>query len=176
MNTVTNSQIPSSNDPAPRNPAKDEAARSAQMDTAREAPLSARKETPRQEPLRDDARADVAASEKGARPVIPMGTDNATDKPSTDGEQLAPLFAQNVATDYRERWVTVQQGFIDDPRRAVQQGDELVTQVMRNLAETFSQERIALEGKLSESENASTEMLRVALRRYRSFFERLLSF
>jgi hypothetical protein len=105
-----------------------------------------------------------------------MGTDNPTDKPSTDGEQLAPLFAQNVATDYRERWVTVQQGFIDDPRRAVQQGEELVTQVMRNLADTFSQERIALEGKLGESESASTEMLRITLRRYRSFFERLLSF
>jgi hypothetical protein len=115
-----------------------------------------------------------------------MGSDNPTDKPGadkpgadkpgTEGEQLSPLFAQDVATEYRARWVVVQQGFVDDPRRAVQEGDELVTQVMRNLAETFSKERTALEGQLGESDKASTEMLRVALRRYRSFFERLLSF
>jgi hypothetical protein len=105
--------------------------------------------------------------------VIPLGTDNPEQRGS---EQLAPLFAQDVAGDYRARWVVVQQGFVDDPRRAVKEGDELVREVISNLAETFSQEGTALKSQLGDSDEKSTEMLRVALRRYRAFFERLLSF
>jgi hypothetical protein len=90
-------------------------------------------------------------------------------------EQLAPLFLPDVAKDFRSRWDAVQSSFVDDPRQAVQQGDELVAQVMKSLAETFSSERAKLEGQVDSTDNASTEDLRVALRRYRSFFERLLS-
>ena len=90
-------------------------------------------------------------------------------------ERLAPLFSADVAEDYRARWTAVQGSFVDDPREAVQQGDELVAQVMKSLAESFAAEREELEGQLGESGEASTETLRVALRRYRSFFERLLS-
>lgn len=97
------------------------------------------------------------------------------DDSGADGEKLAPLFAPQVATDYRAQWDVVQQGFVDDPRRAVGAGDELVMQVMKTLAETFAKERAALEGQLGDADDASTETLRVALRRYRSFFERLLS-
>jgi CHAD domain-containing protein len=64
---------------------------------------------------------------------------------------------------------------LNDPRQAVRQGDELVAQVMKSLAETFSSERAKLEGHVDQTDKASTEDLRVALRRYRSFFERLLS-
>lgn len=91
------------------------------------------------------------------------------------GERLAPLFSADVAEDYRARWTAVQGSFVDDPREAVEQGDELVAQVMKSLAESFAAEREELEGQLGESGEASTETLRVALRRYRSFFERLLS-
>lgn len=84
--------------------------------------------------------------------------------------ELAPLFDDGIAKDFRDRWAVVQQGFVDDPKRSVRQGDELVAQVIKSLAETFSQQRSALEG-----EQGSTEDLRLALRRYRSFFERLLS-
>jgi hypothetical protein len=80
-----------------------------------------------------------------------------------------------LADEYRARWTAVQGSFVDDPREAVQQGDELVAQVMKGLAESFAHERDALENQLSGGGEASTEMLRVALRRYRSFFERLLS-
>ncbi len=90
-------------------------------------------------------------------------------------EQLAPLFTPDAAGEYRSRWDIVQRGFVDDPRQAVRQGDELVAQVMQNLAETFSRERAALESQMDQPDNASTETLRLALRRYRSFFERLLS-
>ena len=91
------------------------------------------------------------------------------------GERLAPLFSPDLAEGYRARWTAVQGSFVDDPREAVQQGDELVAQVMKSLAESFASEREELEGQLGEGGESSTETLRVALRRYRSFFERLLS-
>ena len=90
-------------------------------------------------------------------------------------EQLEPLFASDVAARYRTRWAEVQSGFVDDPRRAVADGDELVAEVMKSLAESFSHERERLEDRLSHTGEAPTEALRVGLRRYRSFFERLLS-
>ena len=92
-----------------------------------------------------------------------------------DSEQLAPLFVPDVATDFRTRWDAVQIGFVDDPAQAVRKADELVAQVMKSLAETFSNERVKLEGQVDQTDSASTENLRVALRRYRSFFQRLLS-
>lgn len=93
----------------------------------------------------------------------------------SEDEQLAPLFLPDVAKDFHSRWDAVQRSFIDDPRQAVRQADELVAQVMKSLAETFSNERAKLEAQVDQTDKASTENLRVALRRYRSFFERLLS-
>ena len=55
----------------------------------------------------------------------------------------------------------------------MQQADELVAQVMKSLAQSFADERRQLEAQMKET--ASTENLRVALQRYRSFFQRLLS-
>jgi hypothetical protein len=80
-----------------------------------------------------------------------------------------------VSDRFRTQWDAVQSSFVDDPRQAVRRGDELVAQVMKNLAETFSEERARLESQLDRSDAANTENLRVALRRYRSFFKRLLS-
>ena len=88
---------------------------------------------------------------------------------------MEALFQSDAAAQYRMRWTEVQSGFVDDPRRAVANGDELVAEVMKSLAESFAHERERLEDELSNTGEASTEMLRVGLRRYRSFFERLLS-
>lgn len=93
-------------------------------------------------------------------------------------EQLAPLFDRERADDMRMHWANIQAGFVDDPRRAVQQADELVAQVMKDLAEGFSRQRSEIEAEAqagSGDQQASTENLRVALRRYRSFFERMLN-
>jgi hypothetical protein len=89
--------------------------------------------------------------------------------------QLAALFDADVAQDFRSRWSEVQIGFVDDPKRAVQQADELVAQVMKSLAESFARQRSNIEADVGGADQASTENLRVALRSYRSFFERLLS-
>ncbi len=90
-------------------------------------------------------------------------------------ERLDPLFADEKAGRYRARWAEVQSGFVDDPRRAVAAGDELVAEVMKSLAESFAHEREKLEKELSHTGEASTETLRVGLRRYRAFFDRLLA-
>jgi hypothetical protein len=92
------------------------------------------------------------------------------------GEQLEALFDAHAAQEFRSRWSEVQIGFVDDPHQAVRQADELVAQVMRSLAECFARQRQGIEaGVPKEGGEVSTEELRVALRRYRSFFERLLS-
>ena len=89
--------------------------------------------------------------------------------------KVAPLFSDDAAGDLRERWTDVQAGFVDEPKSAVEQADTLVAEVMKRLADSFATERRALEQQWSRGDDASTEDLRVALRRYRSFFDRLLS-
>ena len=90
-------------------------------------------------------------------------------------EELAALFPTDAASDFRARWDAVQIGFVDDPARAVREADELVAQVMKSLADSFASERARFEGEVDQAGNASTETMRVALRRYRSFFQRLLA-
>jgi hypothetical protein len=91
-------------------------------------------------------------------------------------EQLAQLFEPELAGEMRSRWTSIQSGFVDDPRRAVEQADELVAQALQDLARSFARHRQQIEADAHAGEGQpSTENLRVALRRYRSFFERLLS-
>lgn len=84
----------------------------------------------------------------------------------------AALFAPPVAERFKALWADIEAGLDGDPGQAVRQADELVAQVMKNLAETFADERANVE---SEMDQGDTEHMRVALRRYRSFFQRLLS-
>ena len=94
----------------------------------------------------------------------------------SDDESLEPLFSPDSARDFRASWDAVQIGFVDDPKQAVRQADQLVRQVLDDLGQTFSSERNAVDGGTDTTANqASTENLRLALRRYRSFFQRLLS-
>ena len=90
-------------------------------------------------------------------------------------EQSGAVFSQNQAQDLRSRWEKIQTGFVDEPRRAVQQADELVADTIHRLSAVFAEERKKLEGAWEKNENISTEDLRVALQRYRSFFDRLLT-
>ena len=95
--------------------------------------------------------------------------------PKATQEPNVPLFAQNDTHDLRSRWENVQSGFVDEPRKAVEQADELVATAIKALAEVFAAERQKLEAEWDKTDNVSTEDLRIALRRYRSFFDRLLS-
>ena len=86
-----------------------------------------------------------------------------------------PLFDDKVTSELRERWTDVQSAFVDEPKTAVEQADALVADVMKRLASGFADERKSLEGQWSRGDDVSTEDLRLALQRYRSFFDRLLS-
>ncbi len=87
----------------------------------------------------------------------------------------AALLAESEAADLHRRWDRIQTGFVDEPRRAVQDADNLVAQTMKRVAEIFAHERETLEHQWSQGQNVSTEDLRIAMKRYRSFFDRLLS-
>jgi len=86
-----------------------------------------------------------------------------------------PLFPTGESDGFRSQWQDVQTGFVDEPRNAVEQADKLVAEMMQRLARVFADERSRLEEQWSRGDDISTEDLRQALRRYRSFFDRLLS-
>ena len=90
-------------------------------------------------------------------------------------EPLAALFQGQAADEFRRRWDAIQIGFVDDPRAAVRNADELVAAVLRSLAESFAEQRSGIEAGLGGQEQGNTENMRIALQRYRSFFQRLLS-
>lgn len=96
-------------------------------------------------------------------------------EPESRGEKATPLFPENELEDLRIRWKEIQTGFVDEPRKAVEQADGLVASAMKRLAEVFAQERSGLEQQWDRGDSVSTEDLRVALQRYRTFFDRLLS-
>jgi hypothetical protein len=89
--------------------------------------------------------------------------------------QATPLFPANELQDLRHKWDQIQAGFVDEPRKAVGEADNLVASTMKRLAEVFAQERSNLEQQWDRGDNISTEDLRLALQRYRSFFHRLLA-
>jgi hypothetical protein len=103
---------------------------------------------------------------RGQTSVVESGEDTA---------ERNSLFDAGEARDFQARWDSIQTGFVDQPRRAVEQADHLVAEVIQRLAETFAEERSELEGQWGRGDQVSTEDLRLALQRYRSFFSRLLS-
>ena len=93
-----------------------------------------------------------------------------------EGEQAAtPLFDEAAIGRHRERWQAIQADFVDDPRQAVTEADELVAELIQQLAKSFADERSKLEGQWGRGDDVSTEDMRIALQRYRSFFGRLLT-
>ena len=115
----------------------------------------------------------VVANEerKGVATRTPVGPGSSAD----DGGESTPLFDEAAIEKHRERWQAIQADFVDDPRQAVKQADELVAELIQQLAKSFADERSRLEGHWDRGDDVSTEDMRIALQRYRSFFGRLLS-
>ena len=90
-------------------------------------------------------------------------------------DERHPLFAEDETRRFRDEWQAIQTGFVDEPRGSVEKADALVAGVIQRLASSFSAEKSRLEGQWDRGEDVSTEDLRVNLRRYRSFFDRLLN-
>ena len=89
-------------------------------------------------------------------------------------EDFAPLFEDNEAEGFRAQWLEIQSKFVDDPSVSVKEADDLVAEVIKNITRSFADKRISLESQW-KSGDVSTEDLRVAMKRYRSFFNRLLT-
>jgi hypothetical protein len=128
----------------------------------------------------------VDRAEEPATAEEPAGARAADETPderpaSTDevragrSDESDALFPADENAEFQGRWESLQTGFVDDPRRTVEQADELVAHVMQRLAEGFAAERERLEQQWGRGEDISTEDLRITLQRYRAFFQRLLS-
>ena len=134
---------------------------------------------PGEEPLQqDDGRYEVTAT--GTDPDVPSiaapPAQAAADVGTADtATKAVHLLAADDAEAFRARWTDVQHGFVDAPRQAVEHADGLVAELMQHLAKTFADERGRLEGQWDQGDDVSTEDLRTAFQRYRSFFERLLT-
>lgn len=126
-------------------------------------------------PQEDSAQPQAPASVE----TVPAGSETAgTRAPGSGGETSSDdeaLLAAELSADFQRRWEVVQTRFVDEPRGAVEDADSLVANVMQQLADDFAQERERLEAQWARGEDISTEDLRIALQRYRSFFRRLLS-
>jgi hypothetical protein len=101
--------------------------------------------------------------------------DTRTEQTRSVDTEYEPLFANEQSEHFTSRWQEIQTSFVDQPREAVAEADTLVADLMQRLASSFSQERERLEAQWDRGDDVSTEDLRVALTRYRSFFDRLLS-
>jgi len=109
---------------------------------------------------------------------LPAGTttNTANNVASANTIEAGPLFPDDELHNFRARWDQVQTSFVDEPRQAVEQADSLVANVVKRIAEQFANERAKLEDQWAKGDNVNTEDLRQALKRYRAFFDRLLSF
>lgn len=95
-------------------------------------------------------------------------------QPSGDRER-EPLLNPDLLERLSAQWAEIQADFVDRPRESVQRADSLVVDVMQRVTTSLSQQRGQLESQWEKGDDVSTEDLRVALTRYRSFFDRLLS-
>jgi hypothetical protein len=120
---------------------------------------------------RDDGGAERARREDLPHAERAMPPDD-PEKTPDDGH--GTLIARDPSDAFQERWSEIQARFVDDPRDAVKDASQLVGEVVDCITRTFDDERSRLERHWKEGGDAGTEELRVALQRYRSFFQRLL--
>lgn len=123
----------------------------------------------------DLAKGATGTESAGPRPK-PVASDRVGSIPGRGPEPSATtLFPGHELENLRTRWKEIQTAFVDQPRKAVEQADGLVASAMKRLAEVFADERSGLEKQWDQGDNVSTEDLRIAFQRYRTFFDRLLS-
>jgi len=140
------------------------------MDQPRDAEMN------RGEANRDEVNRVEATPRETAGTGTVEGTRDLVQDQKLQNDQPGQLFPENELNEFRARWDKAQSRFVDEPRAAVEQADGLVATVVKRIAEQFAAERAELEHQWDRGDNVSTEDLRQALRRYRSFFDRLLAF
>lgn len=135
---------------------------------------------------------DFEREDRGSEPVRGSdkpGAEDAVARPAENGSKGTAAFAQRSerdsseasllndgeASELRQRWTACQERFVDQPRDSVKSADELVAEVMEKVASEFASTRKSLEQQWDRGDRVSTEDLRLAMQRYREFFNRLLA-
>ena len=121
----------------------------------------------------DLARCRIPTKQPDGPKLVPDKEPETVDRAAAAPESM-PLFSEAQLEDFRSRWSNLQIRFVDEPRRAVEDADKLVTSVIQRLVDDLSNERSELEKQWDRADSVSTEDLRITLQRYRSFFDRLL--
>ena len=161
----------------------DEQTRAAANPSTDEAPAPRHESGEAMEPrtVQTDPQADAAPAEDDRLTTADESSEDRTgssqmeNEPSSEPSTERSLLADNDSSGLRARWDDVQAAFVDNPKECVQKADTLVAEVVEQLTTGFSDARSRLEEQWARGEKASTEDLRVALKRYRDFFQRLLS-
>jgi hypothetical protein len=146
----------------------------AETEPTAESPTPDRSESELQDAPLSEEQGEVTAKDE----LGPGSLDQSQARPSVGSPSLqerGPLLPEDQSERFSLRWQEIQTGFVDQPRDSVVQADALVADLMQRLAASFSNERERLESQWDRGDDVSTEDLRVALTRYRSFFDRLLS-
>ena len=119
--------------------------------------------------------ADLAGQGEPQPDAADAGDDGNEGAEPVEDPRSVPLLSGDDSESFRGRWSDIQVGFVDEPREMVERADALVAELMQRLASQFSEERGRLETQWDKDDDVSTEDLRLALQRYRSFFQRLLT-
>jgi hypothetical protein len=114
--------------------------------------------------------ADTPAPEGLPEPGATAAAPAATDAPATAGTS-ASLVGSLDADGIRNRFLDIQAGFVDEPRQAVEEAGRFVDELLQQVADALREQRAQLAGATDEG---STEDLRLALRAYRQFVDRIL--
>lgn len=110
------------------------------------------------------------------KPGPKLTTTTTTTKTSSNSgstnDPASPFLSAEFVRDLRKRWDGIQAAFVDEPRDAVEQADELVASAIKQLTESFSEARSNVEGQ-THGDQVNTEDLRIAMKKYRSLFQKL---
>ena len=115
---------------------------------------------------------DVGRDEAAAPgPPEPATTAEPATAEAATAEPAAPAPAALDAESIRNRFLDIQAGFVDEPRQAVEEAGRFVEELAQQVIDALQAQRGQLQVPVAE---ASTEDLRLALRSYRQFVDRLL--
>lgn len=92
--------------------------------------------------------------------------------PAADGQDT--VLAPETSRRLRERWRAVQAEFVDDPRRAVEDADRLLSEAAGAFASGLEERRRALTSGWEQDGHGETEQLRLTMHHYRALVDAVL--
>ena len=90
----------------------------------------------------------------------------------TSARREFQVFDPGELDGYRSRWESLQLGFVDDPKRAAEEADTVVGEVLGRITER--RQTLSDELNRQSEQDADTESMRLAVRNYRALFRRLV--